>query len=132
MKNKSNEDVVDVTGIRKTDRLLQVGGNLSFMKKYCYSSTHFKDPDEVPYTEVYDKIFVSGVDLNDELIGKLSCINAGLIVFFDTASDVRDEIQQTLDTKWYPANTWVSDSNIGTCLMTDACGPSLKAAADGQ
>ena len=127
---KSKEDIVDVTGVRKSDVILQVGRSLPFMRKYVGRSIHIEEADDVPYTDVYDKIFVSGVDLNDAFLGKLVCISVGTIVFLDVGDVVREEIKELFETKWYPANVWDLGSNIGSVLITDAKGPSLKAATN--
>jgi len=127
MKRKSNEDVVDVTGVRKSDSLLQVGSHFSFMKKFVGRDANFRDVDEVPYTEIYDKIFVNGYTVTQELVAKLCCINTGTITFFIDDKDEREKLAEMLETKWYPANVWSVDSNVGSCVITDAHGPCLKA-----
>ena len=133
MKNKCKEDIVDVSGLRKSDVILQIGANLPFMTKFVSQSVHIEEADSVPYTEIYDKIFVSGeVDISDELLGKLCCISVGTIIFLQLNDKLRQEIREVFDTKWYPANTWDVGSNLGQCLITDAKGPSLKVACDGQ
>lgn len=131
MKKRSNEDIVDVSGVRKSDVILQVGRNLPFMNKFVNHSTYIEDANDVPYVNVYDKIFVNGAEISDEFLGKLACISVGTIIFLDIGDDNMNAVAHTFETKWYPANVWSLDSNIGKCIITDAKGPSLKVAANG-
>lgn len=119
----NGEDLVDVTGIKKGDNILQIGKNLPFLKSYVNSSVHVSEIDSVSYADhYYQKIFVNGVFLDEEALKKLCFVNVGLLVFLDLDDESLQKLRHVLDTKWYPANTWELSSNIGKCLITDAYG----------
>jgi len=118
------DDVSDVTGVRSSDRMLFLGADpMSFMKKYVAELDHVEDVSDLNYSKVYDKIFVRGVELTDELIGHLCCINVGTIILFSENDFMRSKVQGLLESYWHPSCAWDLVSNVGKCLITDASGP---------
>lgn len=123
----------DVTGVRSTDRMLFLGTDpMMFMRKYVENVEHVEDPDELNYSRVYERIFVQGVDLTDELVGHLCCINAGTIAFFSEDAEELLHTKELLETMWFPAMTWDLTSNMGRCLLTDASGPQTHKGVDSE
>lgn len=121
--NARAEDVCDVLGLKRTDRLLQVGDSMEFLKKFVRESWYVEDLEKVGYRHTYDKILVYGSTFDERLIGKLACISEGTIAFFDEDDDRRQQLKDLIEREWWPAEAWDLDSNEGKVLVTNARGP---------
>lgn len=124
MTSKELVDMRDVIGFKQTDKVLLVG-----LKDIGVESgdgtVRYKNINDVPYTDLYDKIVVSIESIySAENFVKLSCLNSGLVAFVmqkNPMAAVNDvaEISNFIETYFWPCNVWVFDSEFGKCVVTD-------------
>lgn len=125
------DDVVLVTGLKRRDELLFIGGNATFpwLKKHVASVSYVKRAGDITRmireNRKYDRVFIARENvLDDQLVrcAALLCAAGGLVCFFSEEEVLRDGFVSLVEMQYPNATVWPCKSNIGPLVMTDANG----------
>ena len=125
------DDVVLVTGLKRRDELLFIGGNATFpwLKKHVAGVSYVKRVGDIHRmireNKVFDRVFIARENvLDDQLVrcAALLCASGGLVCFFSEDDSLREGFVSLVELQYPKANVWAVSSNIGPLVMTDASG----------
>lgn len=126
-----HDDVSLVTGLKKKDKVLLVGGNLVLpeVKKYVASVTQARKQGEldrlIKDERTFDKVFVARENVLDEVTFiKAAQLTAkgGMFCFLSEDETMRQAFEELVVRNFPSANIWNFQTNVGSLVMTDARG----------
>lgn len=125
------DNIVSVAGLRSTDRVLYIGGNVNFpfLKDFVSSINYVKKPDElnrlVMTNACFDKILIARENiLAEDLIIKAAQMlsQTGLICFFSDDKGMREAFVEIVEKNYHTSDVWMLNSNVGPVIVTNAKG----------
>lgn len=132
------DDFTWVTGLKKNDDVLFVGGNMTlpFLKKYVRSVNYVKKAGElnklVASGRQFDRIFIARENvLSAELVIKAAQLSRkpegsrdseGLVCFFSEDETLRNAFGEIVENSYPLADVWSLQSNLGPVVVTNAKG----------
>jgi hypothetical protein len=125
------DDISLVTGLKSKDRVLLVGGNITFpsVHNFVENVYHVKKDGDVKRLlregMEFDRVFLARENVLDEQLVdnavKLSGEN-GLVCFFSDCDALREGFIDVIEQNYPGADVWSLESNVGPVVMTNAAG----------
>jgi hypothetical protein len=125
------DDLVLVTGLKRRDEVLFIGGNATFpwLKKHVSSVSYVKRIGDlhrmIRENRKFDRVFIARENVLDEQLVRsaaLLTVTGGVICFFSEDETLRDGFATIVEQQFPKANVWPVRSNVGPLVMTDANG----------